>query len=130
LMSARFEGRVAIVTGAGRGVGRVIAQRFAEEGAHVVVADIEVPAAERAADGIARGRGSEEYLEVDVASDTQTKDLVTKTVRRRAWADNQHRVAVRIHRGAERSQLRNVEGRGHLFDQADRARLREGGHHL
>src|SRR6202008_2391776 len=37
----RYEGRVAIVTGAAQGLGRVIARRLAEEGARVVVADIQ-----------------------------------------------------------------------------------------
>ena len=37
----RYEGRVAIVTGAAQGLGRVIAQRLAEEGADIVVCDIQ-----------------------------------------------------------------------------------------
>jgi NAD(P)-dependent dehydrogenase (short-subunit alcohol dehydrogenase family) len=37
----RYEGRVAIVTGAAQGLGRVIAKRFAEEGAKLVVCDIQ-----------------------------------------------------------------------------------------
>src|ERR1700687_3276299 len=37
----RYDGRVAIVTGAAQGLGRVIARRLAEEGAKVVVADIQ-----------------------------------------------------------------------------------------
>jgi len=39
-MTGRFEGSVAVVTGAGRGMGRAVALRFAGEGAHVVVADL------------------------------------------------------------------------------------------
>ena len=46
----RYEGRVAIVTGAAQGLGRVIARRFAEEGAKVVVADVQEAAVKRTAE--------------------------------------------------------------------------------
>jgi NAD(P)-dependent dehydrogenase (short-subunit alcohol dehydrogenase family) len=36
----RLEGKIAIVTGSGIGIGRAIAKRFAEEGAHVWVTDM------------------------------------------------------------------------------------------
>jgi NAD(P)-dependent dehydrogenase (short-subunit alcohol dehydrogenase family) len=52
LSGNRFEGRVAVVTGAARGMGRVIAERFAAEGARVVVADVDEPAARAVAEGL------------------------------------------------------------------------------
>ena len=49
----RFEGKNAVVTGGGNGIGAAVAQRLADEGAHVVVADYDEEAAQRTALAIA-----------------------------------------------------------------------------
>lgn len=48
-MTGRLNGKSAIVTGAGRGIGRAFAERYAMEGAHVAVADVDFDAARRVA---------------------------------------------------------------------------------
>jgi 3-oxoacyl-[acyl-carrier protein] reductase len=65
----RLQGKVAIVTGGGSGFGEGIAKRFAEEGAKLVVNDIDDRGGERVAGEIerAQGQGSALYLRGDVA---------------------------------------------------------------
>ena len=46
---ARFSNNVVLITGAGRGIGRAMALRFAQEGGHIVAADIEPALAESTA---------------------------------------------------------------------------------
>jgi 2,3-dihydroxy-2,3-dihydro-p-cumate dehydrogenase len=54
----RYEGRVALVTGAAQGLGRVVARRLAEEGADVVVADLQVERIERVARELSQETGA------------------------------------------------------------------------
>src|SRR5271154_133211 len=48
----RFDSKIVLVTGAGHGIGRAVAERFAAEGAHVIVNDISEPRAHETAQAI------------------------------------------------------------------------------
>lgn len=77
---SRLADKVAIVTGAGRGMGRAIALRFAQEGAHVITADIDAATAQEAAAAVeALGRRSLP-LRVDLGEVTDIHTLVTQAL--------------------------------------------------
>jgi len=80
----RLQGKVAIVTGAGSGFGEGIAKRFAEEGAKLVVNDINDKGGERVAADIekAQGQGSALYARADVADNAAMASLVKRTLDR------------------------------------------------
>ena len=80
----RLQGKVAVVTGAGSGFGEGIAKRFAEEGAKLVVNDIDDRGGERVAGEIerAQGQGSAIYVRADVAEDAAMAGLVKRALER------------------------------------------------
>lgn len=78
----RLAGKVAVVTGAGGGMGRVAAELFAREGARIAVADLSPEAGEATARAITEAGGEAFALVVDVAREDQVRALATETMQR------------------------------------------------
>ncbi len=78
----KLNGKVAIVTGSGSGIGRAIAIRYAQEGARVVVADVNRAGAEAVAGEIATAGGDAVGVQVDVRNQGQVQGLVDAAVDR------------------------------------------------
>jgi NAD(P)-dependent dehydrogenase (short-subunit alcohol dehydrogenase family) len=79
--NGRLTGKVALITGAGNGMGRAAARLFASEGARVVVADVVEEAGRDAADAITEAGGQAQFVPVDVTDAAQVEAMVDAAVR-------------------------------------------------
>ncbi|WP_308126700.1 MULTISPECIES: L-iditol 2-dehydrogenase [Halomonas] len=80
MMNGQLKDKVAVITGGARGIGLAIAQRYAEEGATVVIADIDQRAIDQALEGVAPERGMGVVLDV---RDRASIDAMVQGVRQR-----------------------------------------------
>ena len=76
----RLDGKVAIVTGAARGMGEVEARLFAEEGATVVLCDVSNGDGKRVAEDIVAHGGTAEYLHLNVTDEDNWREVIGGTV--------------------------------------------------
>src|SRR3981081_2004700 len=76
----RLEGKIAIITGAASGIGKVTAQRVAAEGARTVVADLNPGGAKQVADAIDATGGEATAVQVDLGDNDSVRAMVEAAV--------------------------------------------------
>ena len=80
-MNSKLKDRVAVITGGASGLGRAAAERFAAEGADLVVADLDARRGEEAAAAIAAETGRRvEFFALDVTDEEKTEELMRHAV--------------------------------------------------
>jgi NAD(P)-dependent dehydrogenase (short-subunit alcohol dehydrogenase family) len=113
---SRLAGKVAFITGGGSGIGRATAERFAEEGAKVVVADIDVAAGEATArlarTAGANSGGDAHFVRCDVTERAGVEAAVSQTVTRYGKLDILHNNAGGSTLQAGRSPRRRTKSSG------------------
>ena len=77
-----FGKKVVIVTGAGERIGRAVAEKYGEDGAFVIVADIDSEAGKETRDCIIKNNGNAVFVKTDVAKEEDCKNLAEEAVKK------------------------------------------------
>ena len=79
-MGARLENKVALITGAGRGIGRAIAHKMAHEGAMVALAEIDFESAQSAAEELLKQDCQALAIQTDITRETEVQAAVSRAI--------------------------------------------------
>ena len=88
--SPLLEGRVAIITGGASGIGKACAFAMAQEGAQVVIFDVDAESSERTINAIAAEGAGAAFFQVDVSNEGQVREAVSQTIARFGKIDILH----------------------------------------